>query len=637
MVVRVGRYGPYLQRGEDRASLPEDVAPDELTETRAEELLDAPSEDRVLGTDPETGLEVSVRAGRFGPYVQLGEVVDGQPKPRTASLFASMTPATLTFEQAARASRRIPRTVGTDPDTGEEIVAHNGRFGPYLKRGTDTRSLTAEEQILTIGLDEARAIFAQPKTRRGRDRRRPASGARYATPDTNLPIVVRDGRFGPYVTDGTINASLRRGDNVESITIERGRRAAWPSAGPPGRAPRGRGAKKAAAKKAGAKKVAAAKKAGAKKVGAKKVAREEGGREEGGCEEGRGEEGGGRGPRAQRVLIAHNREVADGADHRGRLIAFEGIDGCGKSTQARLRSRSLGALLTFEPGDTAARRVAAGALARFRRRALAPGRGPPDGGRPGPARRRGRRPGALGRPMGGHRPLQRFDPRLPGCGTRPRRRCPRRRGGIRDRRAPAPTSRSWSTSRSRWPGSGIATGDPDRLERLDAGFHERVAGGYRSLARSDPDTWAVVDGTGTVEEVAAAVAKVVSERLGRPEARDERARRPTGDRAVRGGGRPESRGGDPAGRGAPSGARVPVPRRERVRGPSGRRRVRGGAVVPDRVAAGNATPAGGRSPAPTPTWWWSSGPGPRSASTTRGVWPCWPSGGRSRPGARSWW
>jgi DNA topoisomerase-1 len=269
MVVRVGRYGPYLQRGEDRASLSEDLAPDELTEARAEELLDAPSDDRVLGNDPESGSEVSVRAGRFGPYVQLGEVVDGQPKPRTASLFAAMTAATLTFEQAVELLG-IPRTVGTDPDTGEEIVAHNGRFGPYLKRGTDTRSLTAEEQILTVGMDEARAIFAQPKTRRGRTAAGPLRELG-ADPETKLAVVLRDGRFGPYVTDGTINASLRRGDNVESITIERAsellaeRRAAGP------RAPRSRGAKKTAAKKSAPKK-AAAKKTAAKKSAPKTAA-----------------------------------------------------------------------------------------------------------------------------------------------------------------------------------------------------------------------------------------------------------------------------------------------------------------------------------------------------------------------------
>ena len=269
MVVRVGRYGPYLQRGEDRASLSEDLAPDELTEARAEELLDAPSDDRVLGNDPESGSEVSVRAGRFGPYVQLGEVVDGQPKPRTASLFAAMTAATLTFEQAVELLG-IPRTVGTDPDTGEEIVAHNGRFGPYLKRGTDTRSLTAEEQILTVDMDEARAIFAQPKTRRGRTAAGPLRELG-ADPETTLAIALRDGRFGPYVTDGTINASLRRGDNVESITIERAsellaeRRAAGP------RAPRSRGAKKTAAKKSAPKK-AAAKKTAAKKSAPKTAA-----------------------------------------------------------------------------------------------------------------------------------------------------------------------------------------------------------------------------------------------------------------------------------------------------------------------------------------------------------------------------
>ncbi len=266
MVVRVGRYGPYLQRGENRASLADDLAPDELTEAKAEALLDAPSEDRVLGSDPETGLDIWVRAGRFGPYVQLGEVVDGKPKPRTASLFASMSPATLTFEQALELLS-IPRTVGTDPETGEDIVAHNGRYGPYLQRGKDTRSLNAEEQLLTIGLDEAKAIFLQPKTRRGRT---PAGPLRELgkDPETDLPLVVRDGRFGPYVTDGTVNASLRRGDNVESITIERAsellaeRRAAGP------RTRRASGAKKAAKKRAPAKK-AAKKRAPAKKAAAK--------------------------------------------------------------------------------------------------------------------------------------------------------------------------------------------------------------------------------------------------------------------------------------------------------------------------------------------------------------------------------
>ncbi len=267
IVARVGRYGPYLQRGEDRVSIPDDLAPDELSVERAESLLEAPSSDRTLGEDPETGLPVLVRAGRFGPYVQLGELVEGGPKPRTSSLFASMAPATVTFEQALDLLR-IPRVVGTDPQTNEEIVAHNGKFGPYLKKGTDTRSLTSEDQILSITVDEAQVLFAQPKTRGGRNAKGPLRELG-ADPDTGLPMVVKDGRFGPYVTDGTTNASLRRGDDVESLTVERAsellaeRRAAGPST-------RKKAAKKAPAKKTAAKKTAA-KKSPAKKVVAKKA------------------------------------------------------------------------------------------------------------------------------------------------------------------------------------------------------------------------------------------------------------------------------------------------------------------------------------------------------------------------------
>ena len=233
IVARVGRYGPYLQRGEDRASIPDDIAPDELTIERAEEILAAPSNDRVLGTDPESGLDVMVKAGRFGPYVQVGEVIEGGEKPRTASLFSSMEPATLTLAQALELLR-IPRTVGSDPETGEDIVAHNGRFGPYLKRGSDTRSLSSEEQLLNVTLDEARALFAQPKQRRGRTAAPPLRELG-TDPVTNLPVVVKEGRFGPYVTDGTTNASLRKGDVVESIDMDRAsellaeRRAAGPS------------------------------------------------------------------------------------------------------------------------------------------------------------------------------------------------------------------------------------------------------------------------------------------------------------------------------------------------------------------------------------------------------------------------
>jgi DNA topoisomerase-1 len=271
IVARVGRYGPYLQSGDDRVSVPDDLAPDELTVERAEELLAAPSSDRVLGVDPESGLPVQVRAGRFGPYVQLGELVDGGPKPRTSSLFASMAPSTLTFDQALELLR-IPRVVGTDPATGEEIVAHNGRFGPYLKRGSDTRSLLTEDQLLTVGLDEAMTLFAQPKTR-GRSAKGPLREMG-TDPETGLTMVVKDGRFGPYVTDGTTNASLRRGDDVESLTDERAaellaeRRAAGPTTGK--RAPAKKSAKKAGTKKAGTKK-AGTKKAGTKKAGTKKA------------------------------------------------------------------------------------------------------------------------------------------------------------------------------------------------------------------------------------------------------------------------------------------------------------------------------------------------------------------------------
>ncbi len=286
IVARVGRYGPYLQRGEERVSIPEDMAPDELTIERAEALLEAPSSDRTLGTDHETGLPVQVRAGRFGPYVQLGEVEEGGPKPRTSSLFASMSPATLTLEQALDLLR-IPRVVGTDPENGEDIVAHNGKFGPYLKRGKDTRSLLTEDQILTVSLDEALSLFAQPKTR-GRTARGPLRELG-TDPDTGLTMVVKDGRFGPYVTDGTTNASLRRGDDVEELTSERAaellaeRRAAGPSTRGTGRgaakktsvAKKARGAKKPGTKKAAATKKAAGtgrKAAGTRKAAGKKAA-----------------------------------------------------------------------------------------------------------------------------------------------------------------------------------------------------------------------------------------------------------------------------------------------------------------------------------------------------------------------------
>jgi len=220
IVIRVGRYGPYLQRGDDRAPIPEDLAPDELTVERAEELLSAPSGDRSLGTDPDTGLPVVVRAGRFGPYVQLGEPDGTGEKPRTASLFKTMSPDEVTLDEALRLLE-LPRVVGVDPTDGQEITAQNGRYGPYLKKGDDTRSLDTEDQLFSVTLDEALALLAEPKRRRGQ--RAPAAPLRELGPDpaTGDLIVLREGRYGPYVTDGTTNASLRKDDDVDSLTVAR--------------------------------------------------------------------------------------------------------------------------------------------------------------------------------------------------------------------------------------------------------------------------------------------------------------------------------------------------------------------------------------------------------------------------------
>ena len=237
VVVRVGRYGPYLQRGEDRAPLPEDISPDELSVERALELLAAPAGDRVLGSDPDSGREVLVKAGRFGPYVQLGEASDDNPKPRTSSLFDSMDVATVTMEQAL-SLLRLPRVVGTDAE-GREVIAANGRYGPFIKRESETRSLLSEEQLFTITLPEAEAVFAEPKRRRSEAAAGPLRELG-VDPDSGQPITLRSGRFGPYVTDGTVNASLRKGDDPALMTPERAVEllAARRDAGPA--APRGR-------------------------------------------------------------------------------------------------------------------------------------------------------------------------------------------------------------------------------------------------------------------------------------------------------------------------------------------------------------------------------------------------------------
>jgi DNA topoisomerase-1 len=266
VVVKPGRYGPYVKRGDDTASVPDDLAPDELDVDKALELLAAPKGDTSLGTDPETGLEVYAKPGRFGPYVQLGEIEDGSKvKPKTSSLLSTMSLETITLDDALRLLS-LPRVVGADPESGEEITAQNGRYGPYIKKGTDSRSLETEEQMFTVSLDEALAIFAQPKRRRGQAAAKPPlKELEGLDPVSQKPIVVKDGRFGPYVTDGETNASLRRDDDVETLTFDRAVELLQD------RRDRGPAKKKAAKKKAPAKKKATKKKAAAKKAPAKKA------------------------------------------------------------------------------------------------------------------------------------------------------------------------------------------------------------------------------------------------------------------------------------------------------------------------------------------------------------------------------
>ena len=313
ITVRVGRYGPYLERaalpgaddgGEagaavggatpdpdvpvlERANLPEDLAPDEVTAEVAERLFEqAEIGDAELGADPVTGHMIVAKDGRYGPYVTEVLPEDAPTKgknavkPRTASLFKSMSLDTIDLDTALQLLT-LPRVVGADPATGEEITAQNGRYGPYLRKGTDSRSIAAEEALFTVTLEEALALYAQPKTR-GRQAAAAAPLREVGVdPASGKPMVIKDGRFGPYVTDGETNASLRKGDEVDTITVDRSaellaeRRARGPA---PKRAP---AKKPAAPKKAAAvKKPAAAKKPatvkagspGAKTAGAKATA-----------------------------------------------------------------------------------------------------------------------------------------------------------------------------------------------------------------------------------------------------------------------------------------------------------------------------------------------------------------------------
>jgi len=249
--------------------VPDDLPPDELTEAMARELLANPAGmEKELGNDPESGNPIVAKNGRYGPYVTevLPEDAPKKARPRTGSLFKSMDLDTVTLEQALRLLS-LPRVVGADAE-GVEITAQNGRYGPYLKKGTDSRSLTTEEQLFDITLDEALAIYAQPK-QRGRAAAAPPLKELGNDPVSGQPIVVKAGRFGEYVTDGEYNATLRKDDSIEELTLERAaellaeRRAKGP-------------AKKAAKKSA--KRVA--KKVGARRPAPRRLLREDGGEEE---------------------------------------------------------------------------------------------------------------------------------------------------------------------------------------------------------------------------------------------------------------------------------------------------------------------------------------------------------------------
>jgi DNA topoisomerase-1 len=281
--VRVGKNGPYLERmvvGDDgeptpqRANLQDSLTPDELTLDVAEELFSTPQEGRTLGVDPETGHEIVAKDGRYGPYVtevlpkpdddddaagqpaKKGKKPTG-PKPRTGSLLRSMDLQTVTLEDALKLLS-LPRVVGVDPDAGEEITAQNGRYGPYLKRGNDSRSLATEDQIFEVTLEEALKLYAEPKRRGRQGAAAPPLRELGNDPASGKPMVIKDGRFGPYVTDGETNASLRKGDDVLSITDARASELLADR--------RARGPVKRTAKKT-------AKKAPAKKTAAKKAAK----------------------------------------------------------------------------------------------------------------------------------------------------------------------------------------------------------------------------------------------------------------------------------------------------------------------------------------------------------------------------
>jgi DNA topoisomerase-1 len=269
IVVKPGKYGPYVKRGDDTASVPEDLTPDELTVEMALKLLAMPKSDEPIGE--LDGYPVFAKNGRYGPYVQWGtpdNLPPGLEKPRMASLFKTMVLERVTVDEAEELLQ-LPRTLGVDPADGETITANNGRYGPYVQKGKDFRNITNEEQLLTITLDQALEIFSQPKVfRRGGATNMAAKGPLREfgnDPASGKPVVAKDGKFGVYVTDGETNASLSKGDRLEAMPPERAyellavrREAIIEKGGAP--AKKARATKKVATKKAAPRKAAAKKK-----------------------------------------------------------------------------------------------------------------------------------------------------------------------------------------------------------------------------------------------------------------------------------------------------------------------------------------------------------------------------------------
>ena len=222
IIVKPGRYGPYVKRNDDTASVPDALAPDEMTVEKAMQLLAAPKGDKPIGVDPVTGLNVYAKQGRFGPYVQMGEMTDDKKaeKPKTASLFRTMALEKITLDDALQLLT-LPRTLGEQE--GKPVTAHNGKFGPYLRWGTETRNMGIENEpkLLTIGMEEAMAVLSQPKQFRGRGQPKPPLATFGPDPVSGKEIVLKEGRFGFYVTDGETNASLRRGDEPSGLNPER--------------------------------------------------------------------------------------------------------------------------------------------------------------------------------------------------------------------------------------------------------------------------------------------------------------------------------------------------------------------------------------------------------------------------------